>query len=130
MFLQKKGVSKFIESYLAWKLPLDKYGLRPDHPFDEDYASCQMAILPNSFFAEADQGRIRFKRSAKWWFWERGVELDDGTKLEADVVFLATGFDGKKKMKTVLPDPFFGLIEDKSGVMPLYRYIHAHLLIT
>ncbi|CAL5328729.1 unnamed protein product [Camellia sinensis] len=34
-----QAVSKIIESYLAWKLPLDKYGLRPDHPFEEDYAS-------------------------------------------------------------------------------------------
>ncbi|ONK75134.1 uncharacterized protein A4U43_C03F13720 [Asparagus officinalis] len=117
----KRGVSKFIESYLAWKLPLDKYGLRPDHPFDEDYASCQMAILPDNFFTEADQGRIRFEKSSKWWFWEKGVVLDDGTKLEADVVFLATGFDGKKKLKSVLPEPFCGLLEDLNGVMPLYR---------
>nr|CAD1838047.1 unnamed protein product [Ananas comosus var. bracteatus] len=110
-----RGVSKFIESYLTWKLPLEKYGLKPDHPFDEDYASCQMAILPENFFAEADRGLIRFEKSSRWCFWEKGVVLDDGTKLEADIVFLATGFDGKKKLRSVLPEPFRGLIEDSNG---------------
>nr|GMC54660.1 probable flavin-containing monooxygenase 1 [Ipomoea batatas] len=119
----RRGVSKTIESYLSWKLPLDKYGLRPDHPFVEDYASCQMAILPENFFQEADKGKIQFKRaSSKWWFWEGGVEFEDGTKLEADVVILATGFDGKKKLKTILPDPFRSLLEfPSSGTMPLYK---------
>ncbi|KAL6010518.1 hypothetical protein ACLOJK_000952 [Asimina triloba] len=117
----KMAVSRFIESYLAWKLPLKKYGLLPDHPFLEDYASCQMAILPENFFPEADKGRIHFKRASKWWFWEGGIEFEDNTKLEADVVFLATGFEGKKKLKSILPDPFRDLIENSSGIMPLYR---------
>ncbi|KAJ4820422.1 Dimethylaniline monooxygenase [N-oxide-forming] 2 [Rhynchospora pubera] len=117
----RTGVSKFIESYLSWKLPLEKYGLKPDHPFHEDYASCQMAILPENFFSEADAGRIQFEKSSKWWFWEKGVVLEDGTKLEADIVFCATGFEGKEKLRTVLPKPYDGLIENNSGIMPLYR---------
>ncbi|OVA12350.1 Flavin monooxygenase-like [Macleaya cordata] len=117
----RKGMSKFIESYLAWKLPLVKYGLKPDHPFEEDYASCQMAILPENFFTEADEGRILFKRTSKWSFWSGGIELEDKTRLEADVVVLATGFDGKKKLKSLLPEPFRSLVEDTSGIMPLYR---------
>ncbi|XP_058215444.1 probable flavin-containing monooxygenase 1 [Rhododendron vialii] len=117
----RQAVSKIIESYLAWKLPLDKYGLRPDHPFEEDYASCQMAILPENFFTEADKGNIAFKRASRWWFWEGGVEFEDNTKLEADVVILATGFDGKKKLKSIIPEPFCSLIEFPSGMMPLYR---------
>ncbi|KAK6941249.1 Flavin monooxygenase-like [Dillenia turbinata] len=117
----KYAVSKFVESYLTWKLPLDKYGLRPEHPFLEDYASCQMAILPENFFEEADKGTIRFKRAFKWWFWDGGIEFEDNTKLEADIVFLSTGFDGKKKLKTILPEPFRSLLEYPSGLMPLYR---------
>jgi dimethylaniline monooxygenase (N-oxide forming) len=121
---QRAGVSKFIESYLAWKLPLDKYGLRPDHPFVEDYASCQMAILPDGFFDMADRNMIRFKRaSGGWCFSRNGVLLDDGTEVEADLVFLATGFEGKDKVRAVLPDPFRGLVVDRSGMMPLYRYV-------
>lgn len=117
----RQAVSKFIESYLAWKLPLRKYGLKPDHPFEEDYASCQMAILPDNFFSEADKGNIMFKRASKWWFWNGGIQFEDDTKLEADVVVLATGFDGKKKLKDILPEPFRSVIESPSGVMPLYR---------
>lgn len=115
-------MSKTVESYLTWKLPLEKYGLKPEHPFEEDYASCQMAILPENFFSEADKGSIVIKRTAaKWWFWEGGVEFEDGTRLDADVVVLATGFDGKRKLKAIVPDPFRCLLEFPSGMMPLYR---------
>ncbi|XP_050218863.1 probable flavin-containing monooxygenase 1 [Mercurialis annua] len=117
----RKAISKFIESYLVWKLPLEKYGLKPDHPFVEDYASCQMAILPEEFFEEADKGKIVFKRASKWWFWSGGIEFDDHTKLEADVVLLATGYDGHKKLTNLLPHSFSSLITDSSGIMPLYR---------
>ena len=118
---QRRGVSKFIESYLLWKLPLLKYGLKPDHPFEEDYASCQMAIVPEGFFSEAEKGKIVFKRASKWWFWKGGLEFEDNTKLEADVVILCTGYDGKKKLKAFLPEPFQSLLEHPPGLMPLYR---------
>ncbi|KAF2304158.1 hypothetical protein GH714_028144 [Hevea brasiliensis] len=114
-------VSKFIESYLLYKLPLQKYGLKPDHPFIEDYASCQMAIMPENFFHEADKGKILFKRTSKFWFSQEGLEFEDSTKLKADVVILATGYDGKKKLKNILPEPFYSLLEYPYGVMPLYR---------
>ncbi|XP_010050429.2 probable flavin-containing monooxygenase 1 [Eucalyptus grandis] len=118
----RRAISKFIESYLVWKLPLVKYGLKPDHPFEEDYASCQMAILPENFFSEADKGKIQFKRApSRWWFWSRGIEFEDGSKLEADVVILATGYDGKQKLQSLLAEPFRSLVVDSSGVMPLYR---------
>ncbi|KAK4493252.1 hypothetical protein RD792_017871 [Penstemon davidsonii] len=117
----RRAMSKIIESYLTSKLPLEKYGLKPDHPFEEDYASCQMAILPEQFFPEADKGKIAFKRASKWWFTEEGVEFEDGTKLDADIVILATGFDGKKKLKAIIPDPFRSLLEFPSNMMPLYR---------
>ncbi|XP_076957145.1 putative flavin-containing monooxygenase 1 [Bidens hawaiensis] len=118
----RKATSKIIESYILWKLPLAKYGLKPDHPFEEDYASCQMAILPESFFPEVGKGKINFKRtSGDWWFYEGGLEFDDKTKLEADLVILATGYDGKKKLRSVLPRPFSNFLEFPSGMMPLYR---------
>ncbi|KAL8492582.1 hypothetical protein ACS0TY_023971 [Phlomoides rotata] len=117
----RKAMSKTIESYLTWKLPFEKYGLKPEHPFEEDYASCQMAILPENFFPELEKEKITIKRASKCSFYEQGVELNDGTKLEADVVVLATGFDGKQKLKAIMPDPFRSLLEFPSGMMPLYR---------
>ncbi|KAK2645164.1 hypothetical protein Ddye_020359 [Dipteronia dyeriana] len=119
---KRKAISKLVESYLTWKLPLNRFGLKPDHPFEEDYASCQMAILPENFFSEAEKGKILFKRAlSKWWFWNEGIEFEDNTKLEADVVILATGFDGKKKLQSILPEPFSSLVVDSTGIMPLYR---------
>jgi len=114
-------ISKFIESYLLWKLPLEKYGLKPEHSFEEDYASCQVAVLPKSFYNEANKGKIIFKRASKWWFWSCGIEFVDNTKMDADVVLLATGYDGQKKLKTLLPEPFCSLLECPNGIMPLYR---------
>ncbi|KAE8721992.1 putative flavin-containing monooxygenase 1 [Hibiscus syriacus] len=70
----------------------------------------------------ADKGNIVFKKSSNWWFCKEGIQFDDDTKMKADVVILATGYDGKKKLKTILPDPFRSLIEyHPSGIMPLYR---------
>ncbi|XP_071715162.1 probable flavin-containing monooxygenase 1 [Rutidosis leptorrhynchoides] len=117
----RNAASKIIESYLLWKLPLVKYGLKPDHPFEEDYASCQLAILPEEFFHETDKGNIIIKRASKWWFWEGGVELDDNTKLDADVILLATGYDAKKKLNDILPEPFQSFLNSPSGMMSLYR---------
>lgn len=103
------------------ELPPEKYGLKPDHPFEEYYASCQMAILPENFFAEADKGKIAFKRASQWWFWEGGVEFEDNTKLEADVSILATGYDGKSKLRSIVPEPFRSVLDFPSGMMPLCR---------
>lgn len=80
-----------------------------------------MATVPENFFEEADKGNIQFKRASNWWFWSGGIEFDDQSKLEADVVILATGYDGKKKLISLLPEPFRSLVVDSTGVMPLYR---------
>ncbi|KAK9715620.1 hypothetical protein RND81_06G177600 [Saponaria officinalis] len=116
----KRVISKIIESYLLWKLPYEKYGLKPEHPFHEDYASCQMAILPENFFSEADNGRIKFEKVTSWSFYENGLQFDNTKKVEFDVVICATGYDGKKKLEAILPQPFNNFL-DYNGVMPLYR---------
>ncbi|KAL9224639.1 hypothetical protein vseg_000657 [Gypsophila vaccaria] len=116
----KRAISRTIESYLLSKLPYEKYGLKPEHPFHEDYASCQMAILPENFFSEADQGRIKFEKVTSWWFYENGLQFDNGKRVEFDVVICATGYDGKKKLEAILPQPFNNFL-DYNGVMPLYR---------
>lgn len=106
---------------------MEKYGLKPEHPFEEDYASCQMAILPENFFKEAENGKIQFKKASKWWFWSGGLQFQDNTKLEADVVILNTGFLGNQKLLSLLPDPFKSLLIDSSGIVPLYRCVQQTL---
>ncbi|KAK8520276.1 hypothetical protein V6N13_031261 [Hibiscus sabdariffa] len=117
----RRGVSKLMESFLLWKLPLKKYELKPDHTFEEYIASCQLATVPENFFAEADKGNIVFKRASEWWFWEEGIEFNDNTKTKADVIILGTGYNGMKKLKTILPEPFRSLIDYPYGIMALYR---------
>jgi len=80
--------------------------------------------VPEKFFEEADKGMIRFKRTTNWWFYDEGIEFEDGTTLEADVVILATGYDGMKKLKAIVPEPFRSWLEFPWGIMPLYRYVH------
>lgn len=81
-----------------------------------------MAIMPENFFSEVEKGKICFKKtSSKWWFWDGGIEFEDKTKVEADVVIFATGFEGKKKLKSIIPEPFCSFLEYPSGIMPLYR---------
>ncbi|KAG7612091.1 FAD/NAD(P)-binding domain superfamily [Arabidopsis suecica] len=115
---KKSAIDLALESALANQ---EKYGLKPDHAFEEDYASCQMALVPEKFFEEADKGMIRFKRTTNWWFYDEGIEFEDGTTLEADVVILATGYDGMKKLKAIVPEPFRSWLEFPWGIMPLYR---------
>ncbi|BBH08181.1 hypothetical protein Prudu_020302 [Prunus dulcis] len=50
-----------------------------------------------------------------------GIEFDDNTKIKVDVVF-ATGYDGNKKVKSILPEPFRSLLEYPSGITTFYRY--------
>ncbi|KAF4382962.1 hypothetical protein G4B88_010133, partial [Cannabis sativa] len=119
--LLRQAASKLMESYLLRKLPLEKYGLKPEHPFVEDYASCQMAVIPEKFIPEAEKGNIVFKKASNWWFWEKGIEFEDKSKIEADVVILATGYDGNKKLQAIMPESFRSLVDYPSGLIPLYR---------
>ncbi|KAE8710507.1 putative flavin-containing monooxygenase 1 [Hibiscus syriacus] len=119
-YLPWRGASKFMESFLLWKLPLNKYGLKPDHSFEEDIAACQMVTVPKTFFAEADKGNIVFKRASAWWFWEEGIEFGDNTKTKADVVILATACDDlffRDTIHPLIPNmAFVGYVESFSNV--------------
>jgi len=84
-----------------------------------------MTIMLESFFSKAEKGKIVLKKTSKWWFWNGGIEFEDNTKLNVDVVIFATSFDGKKKLNTILLEPFCSLLEYSSTIMPLYRgFIH------
>ncbi|CAN1170449.1 Probable flavin-containing monooxygenase 1 [Linum perenne] len=118
----RRAISMFIESYILHKLPLKKYGLKPEHPFLEDFASCMMGILPHEFFKKVENGKIMFKRASNWSFCHDGLMFDDNTILEADIVIFATGYSGKKKLTNIIPEPFRAKLEDPfSGLMLLYR---------
>lgn len=121
-------IFKLLEFYLCWKLPLQKHGLVPDHSFVEELASCNTSTYPANLFPRAEEGCVHFRKSSNWSFSSKGIVLDDGTEVKADIVVFATGYDAEKKLKSLLPEPFADVLEKTAGVVPLYRgTIHPHI---
>ena len=104
---------KFLELYLCWKLP--------DHSFVEELISCNTSTYPGNLFPRVEEGCILLRKSPNWSFSSKGVVLDDGTEVEADLVIFATGCAAEKKLKTLLPETFADVLEKSAGVVPLYR---------
>ncbi|GLJ36044.1 hypothetical protein SUGI_0723180 [Cryptomeria japonica] len=122
------SMSKFVELSLLWKYPLRKYGLVPDASFLQSIASCNTGSFPNNFFPKVEEGLIRFRKSCSWSFYSKGIVLDDGTNVEADVVVLGTGYDGNEKLKTFLPTKFGDAFDKSGAALSLYRgLIHPRI---
>lgn len=119
------GISKFMESYIRWKLPLKKHGMLPKFSFNDDISSCQIAMIPEIFFNKVENGSISIKNSQSFRFYEDGLIVDgsENQLLETDIVIFATGFKGGEKLKRIFSNSIFhGLIEATSPVL-LYRQI-------
>lgn len=122
------AMSKFVEFYLLWKLPLRKYGLVPDRSFLQEISSCQVSSVPDNLFPKAEEGFILFRKSSNCSFSSKGIVLDDGTEVGADLVVLGTGYDGEKKLKSILPTRFVHVLQKSADPLPLYRgLIHPHI---
>lgn len=44
-------------------------------------------------------------------FSSKGIVLDDQTVVEADLVVFATGYESEKKLKSLLPNTFAGVLK-------------------
>ncbi|KAG5006320.1 hypothetical protein JHK85_024862 [Glycine max] len=76
------------------------------------------SLLSPTYFGNSHWTRENcLQKSIKLVLLEWRIEFEDNSKLEADVVVLATGFDGKKKLKSILPHPLRSLLDYPSGVM-------------
>uniref|UniRef100_A0A7N0SZX8 Flavin-containing monooxygenase n=2 Tax=Kalanchoe fedtschenkoi TaxID=63787 RepID=A0A7N0SZX8_KALFE len=118
------SISKFVESYVKWKLPLAKYGLVPEHSFLDDISSCTFAIWPDNFFDRVDSGSIVLKKADGFGFCKQGVTLNGELEpVKSDLVILATGFNGEQKLREIFASPRLqGLITGSaSSIVPLYR---------
>ncbi|XVF88253.1 hypothetical protein PTKIN_Ptkin19aG0034800 [Pterospermum kingtungense] len=120
------GISKFVECYLKWKLPLKKYGMIPRHSFSQDVSSCQIAMLPENFFIKMEEGSIIIKNSPSFSFCKEGVIIEGETKpIKTDVVIYATGFKGDEKLKNIFSSPVFQhyIMGSPASILTLYRQV-------
>ncbi|KAK9094840.1 hypothetical protein Scep_026309 [Stephania cephalantha] len=116
--------SKFVESYIRWKLPLKKYKMIPIHSFSQEISSCTISTVPSNFYNKVEEGSIILRKSAKFSFCKDGVMIDGENKsLKTDVVILATGYRGDQKLKNIFKSPTFqNYIQGSSStIVPLYR---------
>ncbi|KAK6151672.1 hypothetical protein DH2020_014307 [Rehmannia glutinosa] len=127
------AMSKFVESYLRWKLPLKKYDLIPKESFVQEASSCQILFLPaHNFFDKVEDGSIVFRKSKQFSFCKEGLILDgeDNNPLKADIVVFATGYKGDEKLKNIFASPTFQncIAGSPTSTIPLYRQmIHPQI---
>ncbi|CAA0819949.1 Probable flavin-containing monooxygenase 1 [Striga hermonthica] len=125
------ALSKFVESYVKWKIPLKKYDMVPEESFLQEVSSCQLFFLPDNFFDKVEDGSIVFRKSKQLSFCNEGLILDgQNIPLKADIVIFATGYKGEEKLKRMFGSPTFqNLISaSESSIIPLYRQmIHPRI---
>ncbi|KAL5856241.1 hypothetical protein ACOSQ4_006043 [Xanthoceras sorbifolium] len=124
------GFSKFVESDIKKKHRLAKYGIVPKHSFLQEISSCMIATVPEKFYDKVEEGSIILKKSQSFSFWEEGILVDGGdteanTPLKTNLVILATGFRGDKKLKDIFVSQTFQdfIAGSPAETLPLYREI-------
>ncbi|XP_057966346.1 probable flavin-containing monooxygenase 1 [Malania oleifera] len=120
----KWAFSKFVESYIKWKYPLVKFGMVPKHSFSRDISTCLIAIVPEDFYNRVEKGSIILKKCQRLNFCKEGILIDDtDAPLKTDLVILATGFKGDKKLKDIFESPTFKdyITGSPTSTVPLYR---------
>jgi len=117
------GFWKFFELLLAAQFRLRSRGLLPDRPIRLDLFT-NLYITPPSFFRHLGDGRIRDQRSEIEAFDSDGLLLENGERVDADVVISATGW---RQDYDFLADDTRNRIHDADG-MHLYRHmVHPDL---
>lgn len=112
-----------MESHIRRKVRLAKFGMVPNHSFHQDMSTCLFTTLTEKFCYKVEEGSIMLKKAPRFWFCKEGVMVDEETSpLKTDLVILATGFRGDKKLKDIfLSSTFQNLIAGSpNATIPLY----------
>lgn len=103
----------------------------PNHSFHQEINSCTIAIVPEKFYEKVEEGSIILKKAPRFWFCKKGVLIDGeaASPLNTDLVILATGFRGDKKLKDIfVSSTFQNLIAGSpNATVPLYRSVKPSL---
>ena len=124
LFLQRWVFSRIVESHIKRKLSLDKFGMVPEHSFFKEISSCFITTMPKGFYDSVEKGSIILKKASEFSFCKEGIMVDDESAvLETDLVILATGFKGDKKLKDIFVSPAFKdcIFGYSTASIPLYR---------
>ncbi|KAJ6717034.1 FLAVIN-CONTAINING MONOOXYGENASE 1-RELATED [Salix koriyanagi] len=116
--------SKFVESDVKKKLRLAKFGMVPKHSFIQELNSCLIATVPHGFYDKVEEGSIILKKAPSFSFCKEGIKVQgEDTPLETDLVILATGFKGEKKLKDIFESKTFQdcILGSPDAAVPLYR---------
>ncbi|KAI4342099.1 hypothetical protein MLD38_026756 [Melastoma candidum] len=117
-------ISKFVESDIKRKLPIEKYGMVPKHSFLQQISSCLLTTVPASFYNRVEKGSIVLKKALKFEFRRDGISIDGKlTEVKADVVIMAMGFKGDQKLRDIFESQSFRncILRPPSALVSLYR---------
>ncbi|PQQ11313.1 putative flavin-containing monooxygenase 1 [Prunus yedoensis var. nudiflora] len=116
--------SKFVESYITKKLGLAKYGMVPKHSFLQEISSCLISTVPEKFYDRVQEGSIILKKSpSSFSFCQEGILVEgESSPVKTDLVILATGYRGDKKLKDIFVSPTFQdyIAGSPNATLPLY----------
>ncbi|EXC31566.1 putative flavin-containing monooxygenase 1 [Morus notabilis] len=116
--------SKFVESHIKHKHQLAKYGMVPEHSFLQDINACLISTVPAKFYDRVEEGSLVLKKSPSFGFCKEGILIEgEDTPWKTDLVILATGFKGDKKLKDMFVSPTFQdyIVGPPNAAVPLYR---------
>ncbi|KAL5706200.1 flavin-containing monooxygenase [Ranunculus cassubicifolius] len=117
-------ISKFVESYIIWKLRLKKYNAVPEQSFNQDINGCTLCVTPENFYDRVDEGSIVLKKSSTFSFCKYGLIVEGNTApIETDIVILATGYKGDEKLRDIFSSSIFQkyIMGLPGRTVPLYR---------
>ena len=108
-----------LESLLTMQLKLNKVGMRPKAPIEEEI-NCSVPIVTPGFFEMIRSGRIKAVQGTFDHYQKGAVALTGGEVVKADLAVLATGW---KMGIPFLPEDVRRKLIDDDGQYRLYRVI-------
>jgi dimethylaniline monooxygenase (N-oxide forming) len=108
-----------IERHLRRAFALDAHGLVPDEPI-ERLVGCSLSLASGGFYERVADGTIGVRRGEVARMAPGGVELGDGTRIDADLVVFGTGF---RQELPFLPDHLLEQVRGDDGSFRLHRNI-------